>query len=76
MVLQLVKVDSLFDQDGTANQNQIIEQRGGQGKDIVLSFVQKRGAKLGNVSHVTKHDINPRFCYLNPLCPGTVTNYP
>ena len=28
MILQLVKVDSLFDQDGTANQNQIIEQRG------------------------------------------------
>lgn len=39
LVLQLVEVDGLFEQDGTAHHEQIIEQGGGQVLGKVLRFV-------------------------------------
>lgn len=39
VVLEFVKIESLFNQDGTANQDQIIEQSRKQVLSVSLSFV-------------------------------------
>ena len=68
MILELVEVDCLLNQNETANEDQIIEQSGGQGKGIVLSFVQERVIETGNVLHTAKLTLSARFCYtLSPM---------
>lgn len=61
VVLQLVEVDGFFNQNTTAHNQQVVEQSWGEMLDKILRFVQERGAKSGNVSHVTKHVFCPRF---------------
>lgn len=71
MILEFVEIDGLFDKDTTAHDKQIIEQSGGKMLGKILRFVQERGAKSGNVSHVTKHILGPRFCYPKPSMSST-----
>ena len=71
MILEFVEIDGLFNQDGAAHEKQIIQQAGRQMLGKVLRFVQERGAKSSNVSHVTKHVFCPRFCYAIPSMSST-----
>ena len=73
MVLKFVEIDRLFEENSAAHHQQIIEQGGGQVLGKILRFVQERGAKSSNVSHVTKHVLCPRFCYARTSMSSTET---